>query len=176
ELDGGPPDELQDVQQRGKERASGAQHGAEQDHRRDALALAGEPDQGERDASDQRADPDREERAPGPERRDQERAGDHHEQADRQVEPQDGEIETAEVPPLGRHGTDPPRWRLALEDPLEAFGDARHVRSLRRCDPDQVPRVAGGGPRAPNPSRPLSPVPRTPLPSARCYPPATMRG
>src|SRR6185503_19544220 len=130
----------------------------------DALALAGEPNEGERNAPDQRADPDREERTPGPERRDQERAGDHHEQADRQVEPQDGEIETAEVPPLERHGTDPPRWRLALEDPLEAFGDARHVRFLRRCDPDQVPRVAGGGPRAPNPSRPLSPVPRTPLP------------
>ena len=159
ELDGGPPDELHDVQRRGQERASGAEHGAEQHHRGDALAFARERDERERDAPDQRADPDREERAPRPERRDEQRPRHHHEQPDRQVEPQDGEVEPAQIATFGRDGADAPRGGLALQDLLEAFGDARHVRSLRRCDPDQVPRVAGGGPRCePEPaSQPGSP-------------------
>ena len=143
----------------GRNEPRAPEHGAEQHHRRDALAFARERDERERDAPDQRADPDREERAPRPERRDEQRPGHHHEQPDRQVEPQDGEVEPAQIATFGRDGADAPRGGLALQDLLEAFGDARHVRSLRRCDPDQVPRVAGGGPRSePEPaSQPGSP-------------------
>ena len=119
ELHGGPADELHHVQRRRQERPALAEHGPEQHHRRDALALAREPHERQRDASDQRPDRDREEGSAESERRDEQRAGDHHEQPDRQVEPQHGEVEAAEIATFGRDGADAPGRRLALQDLLE---------------------------------------------------------
>ena len=165
------PFEPVDVERRGQERAAFAQHGPQQHHRGYALALPGEGDEGERHAPDQRADHDREQRRPQAERRHEQRPRHHDEQPDGPVEPQDGHVPPVEAAMLRLERTDA-RGRSVRQDPAEPFGDARHARSLRRSEPDQVPRVAGGGSLAvANRSRPLSPVPRTPPPPDRCYPP-----
>ena len=143
ELHGRPAHELHDVERGREPRAPDPEHRAEQDHRRDALALPCQRDERERHAADRAADDDGEQRLRQSERGDQERAGDHDEQADGQVAPQDGEVEPAERASLRRNRPKLGDLSPAFEEPSHRLDDARHARSLRRYEPDQVRRVAG---------------------------------
>ncbi len=150
ELDGRPPHELEQVEGRGQERAPQPEDRAEQHHGRHALALAGQADQGEWQAPDGRSHDDRQERLREPQRGDEQRAGDHHQQAHREVSPQDGEVDAGKPAAIGRDGTDAPGRRLALQDPLEALGEARHgsVGVYARGFPTPAREAASPGSRA----------------------------
>jgi hypothetical protein len=108
ELDRRPPNQLEQVESRGQERAAQPEDRTEQHHRWHALPLAGKADQRERKAADHGSDDDREEGGSKPERGDEEGAGDHHEQPDREVTPQDRQVEAGQSTTIGRHGTDAP--------------------------------------------------------------------
>src|SRR6186997_70098 len=76
--------------------------------------------------------------------RNEQRAGQDHEQADRQVAPQHREVAAPQPALLRRHRPDPPGRRLALERPLEPFRSGGHGprSSLRPHYRGQVPGVA----------------------------------
>ena len=128
ELERGPTDQLDQVDRGGQIRAAETEHRPEQDHAGNALPRAGEADERERNGADQAPDGDREERLPQAERRHQQRAGDHDEQADRQIAPEDPEVEARQLPQRGMDGADAPCRRLALEDLLETLCDGCHRR------------------------------------------------
>ena len=106
-------------------------------------------------------DGDREERLGQPERRDEQRAREEHQEPDRQVAPQDRQVEAAEGSELSRDRADPDRRCIAIEHAPEPFDD-RH-----RCAPSAgMTRIRFEGSPARSSradhcatlSRPLSPV------------------
>src|SRR5204863_9160695 len=95
ELDRSPAEELYEVERGRHERAADAQHRAKEHHARHALPRARETDEREQQTADEAAGDDREERAPEPERRNEERSRDEDEEPDREISPEDEQVEPA---------------------------------------------------------------------------------
>ena len=168
ELDGRPTDELHNVQRRGQERATESEDRPEQDHAGNALSFAGETDERERQAPEGAPDDDREHGLRKPEPRDEERSRHQDEEPDREIPPQDREIDAREAPVRLGDGADPPRGRLPLQDPFETLGHRGHrrapsagmIRIRFQGSPAHPASLSARSPRAPL-LRPLYGPPRS---------------